>query len=83
MPRRQELLPFIYVLLVTSMNISLYTLGEKRVDAYLALNVLLYFISYAVVRPFYAAPLLVKALNASLLLVFALIVAFRVYEVLF
>lgn len=71
-----------YVLLATSMNASLFTLGESRVDAYVATNILVYFISYAVVRPFFETPSLVKALNVALLTTFAIIVAFRLYEVL-
>jgi len=80
--RKVELLILVYVILTASMNSSLLTLGESRVDAYIAVNILMYFISYAVVRPFSEAPSLVKALNAALLIVFTIIVVFRVYEVL-
>jgi len=80
--KRVELLILIYVLLTTSMNASLFILGENRIDAYVAVNVLSYFITYAVVRPFLETPLYVKVLNVALLLSFMIIVALRVYEVL-
>lgn len=82
MLRRVELLLLIYVLLATSMNVSLFLLGENRVDAYVAVNVLTYFISYVVLRPFFETPPLIKVLNTALLLFFTVIVFFRVYEVL-
>lgn len=61
---------------------SMYLLGESRVDAYASVNVLTYFVSYAVARPGLERSRAVRCLNALLLLVFAVVVAWRVYEVL-
>lgn len=61
---------------------SMYLLGESRGDAYASVNILAYFVSYAVIRPGAERSRAVKGLNAFLLLVFAVIVAWRVYEVL-
>ncbi|MFN3268749.1 MAG: hypothetical protein ACK416_05780 [Zestosphaera sp.] len=82
MLRRVELLLLIYILLATSMNVSLFLLGESRVDAYVAVNVLTYLVSYVVVRPFFETPPLIKVLNTTLLLFFTVTVFFRIYEVL-
>ncbi|MEM2499349.1 MAG: hypothetical protein QXI94_04145 [Sulfolobales archaeon] len=60
----------------------MYLLGEDRVDAYTSVNILVYFVSYAVNRPSVEKSQAVRYLNVFLLLLFALIVAWRVYEVL-
>ncbi|MEM1623617.1 MAG: hypothetical protein QXU65_06660 [Sulfolobales archaeon] len=60
----------------------MYLLGEDRVDAYTSVNILVYFVSYAVTRPSVGKSKAVRYLNAFLLLLFALVVAWRVYEVL-
>jgi len=51
-------------------------------DAYVAVNVLMYYVSYAIIRPVPETTLTIKILNAVLLAVFSIIVAMRVYEVL-
>lgn len=80
--KKIEFFVLIYALLATLMNVSLLLLGESRVDAYVAVNVLMYFISYTVIKPFYETPLLVRLLNLLLLTAFSAIVALRLYEVL-
>ncbi|MDW8083040.1 MAG: hypothetical protein RMI56_04480 [Sulfolobales archaeon] len=60
----------------------IYLLGERRIDAYAAVSILTYFTSRAVARPTARAPLAVRALEVALLLVFAAIVIWRIYEVL-
>ncbi|MEM4664447.1 MAG: hypothetical protein QW271_01705 [Sulfolobales archaeon] len=64
------------------LSASIYLLGEDRVDAYTSVNILVYFVSYAVTRPSVERSKAVRYLNMFLLLLFALIVAWRVYEVL-
>ncbi len=81
MERRVSILVLVYAFLVVLSIISLYGLSEKRVDVYVSLNILTYYVSYAVVRPTYTSRY-VKALNILLFIVFAIIVSYRVYEVL-
>lgn len=83
MRRGIDLFIFVYTFLSTLICASIFILGEVRIDAYVAINILTYFISYVVVRPTTEAPLLVKVLNLILLLVFAMIVVMRIYEVVF
>lgn len=82
MIKRVELFVLIYTLLFSLITPFIYVLGEQRVDAYVAVNILAYFISYTIIRPVPTSSHAVKALNATLLLMFALVVAMRVYEVL-
>jgi hypothetical protein len=79
--RRVSILVLVYAFLVVLSIISLYGLSEKRVDVYVSLNILTYYVSYAIVRPTYTSRY-VKALNILLFIVFAIIVSYRVYEVL-
>jgi hypothetical protein len=79
--RELELFTTLYTVLVILSTTSLCLLGEKRVDLYVSLNILAYYVSYALVRPGVGG-VVVRALNALLLAVFLIIVAFRVYEVL-
>ncbi|MCC6041337.1 MAG: hypothetical protein LM557_04095 [Desulfurococcaceae archaeon] len=81
MERRVSILVLVYAFLVVLSIISLYGLSEKRVDVYVSLNILTYYVSYAIVRPTYTSRY-VKALNILLFIVFAIIVSYRVYEVL-
>lgn len=81
MERRVSILVLVYTVLVVLSVTSLYVLGEKRADLYVSLNILAYYVSYAVMRPTYTSKY-VRALNITLFIVFAVIVAFRVYEVL-
>jgi hypothetical protein len=79
--RGVSVLLLVYTTLVVLSIIGLYALGEKRVDVYISLNILAYYVSYAVTRPAYTSRH-VKILNIVLFAVFTVIVAFRVYEVL-
>jgi hypothetical protein len=79
--RRVSILVLVYAFLAVLSIISLYGLSEKRVDVYVSLNILTYYVSYAIVRPTYTSRY-VKALNILLFIVFAIIVSYRVYEVL-
>lgn len=81
MERRVSILVLVYAFLAVLSIISLYGLSEKRVDVYVSLNILTYYVSYAIVRPTYTSRY-VKALNILLFIVFAIIVSYRVYEVL-
>lgn len=83
MRRSIDLFILVYTSLATLVCTSLFVLGEVRIDAYIAINVLMYFISYAIVRPITEVPLLIRMLNLILLLIFAIIVVMRVYEVVF
>jgi len=62
-------------------TVALYLLKEQRVDVYVSLNILSYYVSYAVVRPSTLSSI-VRVLNAALFALFIAIVAYRVYEVL-
>jgi len=79
--RRVSILLVVYTFLVVISVISLYVLGERRADVYVSLNILAYYISYAIIRPSYTSRA-VRALNIVLFVLFAIIVAFRIYEVL-
>jgi len=79
--KKANILLFMYTLLVVLSIISLYLLGEKRVDVYVSLNILAYYVSYAVARPSYTSRP-VRILNIALFVIFTLIVALRIYEVL-
>jgi len=79
--RGVSVLLLVYTTLVVLSVIGLYALGEKRVDVYISLNILAYYVSYAVTGPAYTSRH-VKILNIVLFAVFTVIVAFRVYEVL-
>jgi hypothetical protein len=78
---KSNLFLIMYVSLTTAFNSTLLFLGEDRLDAYVALNILSFYISYALLRPFPRLNLALKLLHATLLGLFTLIVAFRVLEV--
>jgi hypothetical protein len=79
--KRLNLLITTYTLLTVISVISLYVLGEKRVDVYVSLNILAYYVSYATLRPTIINRA-VRFLNIALFIVFTIIVSFRIYEVL-
>lgn len=81
MQKRLNLLITTYTLLTVISAISLYVLGEKRVDVYVSLNILAYYVSYATLRPTIINRA-VRFLNIALFIVFTIIVSFRIYEVL-
>lgn len=71
----------VYTVLSLLVSVSMYLLNEQRTDAYVAVNVLMYYVSYAVIRPAIENAS-IKVLNAVLVVVFVVIVAVRIYEVL-
>jgi hypothetical protein len=75
----------LFTLLYSFMNAlsatTLYLLGEVRVDVYVSLNILAYYISYAILRP-PTSSLRVRVLNRALIALFIVIAGYRVYEVL-
>jgi hypothetical protein len=72
----------LYTGLVALFNSTLLLLGERRVDAYLAVNVLSFYVSYSLARPPARPGAAMTALHILLLTLFAAVVALRVYEVL-
>ncbi|MEM2021698.1 MAG: hypothetical protein QXP80_05695 [Zestosphaera sp.] len=82
MPSGVDKFVVLYAGLTTSFNIALLLLRESRVDAYIALNILSFYVSYSLTRPFPRADVLVKLTHVALLTLFTLIVSMRVYEVL-
>lgn len=81
MERKLSVLILVYTTLVAVSSMSLYLLSEKRIDTYVSLNILAYYVSYAVIRPSYTTKS-ARYLNIVLFAIFAIIVSFRVYEVL-
>jgi hypothetical protein len=71
----------IYTLLHTIMIISLLLLGETRVDVYISLSVLVYFISTSIL-PEIRERADLKAADIILITIFVIIVSLRVLEVL-
>jgi len=71
----------LYVVLHTVFAAVLSSLGESRVDAYVAVSILVYFVSTSILPSIrrYAD---LKLLDAALILVFGVIVAVRVLEIL-
>lgn len=80
--RRLDAFVMLYSTLTAMFTATLSLLGEGRPDAYVALAILSYYVSLALTSPSARPRSLQAAVNASLLAVFALIVAYRVYEVL-
>lgn len=72
----------LYTGLVALFNSVLVLLGEGRADAYLAVNVLSFYVSYSLVRPPTRPGVATVLLHVLLLTVFAAVVSLRVYEVL-
>ncbi len=67
------------ILVVTAVSMLAYV-GELRPDAYLAITILIYFI-YTSVNYGFRFRVNLKFIDASLIITFALIVGYRVYEV--
>lgn len=81
MLRKIELFIFLYVSLVSTLNISLILTGESRVDSYVAANILAYYVSYAIIRPTPSNSLALRSLNAILIILFIALSIMRIYEV--
>lgn len=80
--RRLDVFVILYAALSALFTASLSLLGEERPDAYLALTILSYYVALALASPPVRSRSIQASVNASLLAVFAAIVAYRVYEVL-
>lgn len=71
----------VYVGLATLFNVALLLNGETRVDAYVALNILSYYIAYGLFMRRTRGSLAQRIVNGFLLLVFLVIVAYSVWLV--
>lgn len=71
----------LYCGLATLMNMAMYVLGEGRPDVYVSLNILVYYVSYALVSPYSESPKLLRVLNIVLFVLFSALVAYRIYMV--
>jgi len=71
----------IFTVLVVIATLALIYVGELRPDAYLAITILTYFI-YTSVNYGFRFRVKLKIIDVVLLITFALIVTYRVYEVL-
>lgn len=83
MLRRTDLFLLAYATLVFILNASLFLLSETRVDAYISINILVFYVTYAVIRPIRNPGLAWKILQVVLLFLFIIIVGYRIYEVIF
>jgi hypothetical protein len=72
----------LYVTLSSAFNVSLLLLSESRIDTYVALNILSFYVSYSLARPSTRSATMVRLIHALLLSIFAFLVGSRVYEVL-
>lgn len=77
-----ELFILVYTALASMITATIFLLGESRIDAYIALNILTYYMCYAVVRPGIRRGLIIKMYNVLLLVVMGVIISLRLYEVL-
>lgn len=80
--KRHEVFLLAYTLLTYALNTSLFMLNESRIDAYIAVNILVFYITYSIVKPIRNPALPWKILQVVLLCLFAVIVGYRVYGVL-
>ncbi|MEM4889142.1 MAG: hypothetical protein QXJ64_06875 [Thermosphaera sp.] len=83
MLKRVDVFLLTYTLLTSIINVFLLLLNETRVDAYISVNILVFYVNYAVIRPVRNPGLPWRVLQLTLLCVFAIIVGYRVYEVLY
>lgn len=80
MLRKIDLFILVYASMVSALNLSMFLIGENRVDAYVAVNILVYFIAFTVIRPLNRSVKSISILNISLILLFIGIVTLRIYE---
>lgn len=71
----------LYASLSTVFGLSAFLAGEARPDAYVALNVLSFYISYSLARPRLSRKI-AYMIHAAMLAVFSAAVSVRIYEVL-
>ncbi|MEM4717500.1 MAG: hypothetical protein QXE81_01915 [Desulfurococcaceae archaeon] len=80
MLRKINLFILVYISMVSALNLSMFLLGENRIDAYIATNILVYFVSFTVIRPVNRSERAINALNAFLIILFIGIAILRAYE---
>ncbi|MGC9011491.1 hypothetical protein [Thermogladius sp.] len=72
----------LYIVLTLVLNGWVLFLGETRWDVYVVLNILSFYISYAMNRPSFENRRVVGVLHGILITLFIVLVSYRVYEVL-
>ncbi|AFK50866.1 hypothetical protein TCELL_0441 [Thermogladius calderae 1633] len=72
----------LYIVLTLVLNGWVLFLGETRWDVYVVLNILSFYISYAMNRPSFENRRVVGVLHGILITLFIALVSYRVYEVL-
>lgn len=82
MTRKPGIFVLTYTLIANTLNPVLYFMGEKRIDIYVVVNILVYYISYYIVRPIFIREKFIRLLNITLFIVFTSIATYRIYEVL-
>lgn len=82
MLKRVDVFLLTYTMLTLILNTSLFLLNETRIDAYISVNILVFYITHAVIRPLRNPGLSWKILQLILLCLFIVIVGYRIYEVL-
>ena len=70
----------VFTVLVVITTLTLIYVGELRPDAYLAITILIYFI-YTSINYSFRFRVKLKVIDVSLIIIFSLIVIYRVYEV--
>ena len=82
--RRLDLFTTIFTVSSAITYIILVLLGESRPDVYISMTILIYYIFFAIIDPLgERGGKTVTLLNLTLFLIFSVIVAYRVYEILF
>lgn len=71
----------LYVALSSAFNVSSLLLGETRIDMYVVLNIISFYVSYSLTRPPTKSAIIVRSVHVLLLVMFVFIVASRLYEV--
>ena len=82
--RRLDLFTLAFTVSCAFTYIVFILLGESRPDVYVSMTILLYYIFFSIIDPVgERGGRTVTILNALLFLIFSVIVAYRVYEILF
>lgn len=82
MIRREELFLLLLAFLTTLFNIALVLLGEQRIDVYIALFILVYFVSLTLLGSSIVEKGL-KKVNILFIVIFMLIVTYRIWRILY
>jgi len=82
--RRLDLFTMVFTVSSAFTYIVLVLLGESRPDVYISMTILIYYVFFAIIDPLgERGGKAVTLLNLALFLIFSVIVAYRVYEILF